>query len=121
MSQHPQQILHYAPLATEDDVAKHNGKHGARRVSDSWSRRSGSLTHVQDVGDECTGLITPNGMEVPLATVNQKRRKWWKDAIINLCFIASWYVEDVCWLKNSPIRYWSCASSGLDGLRYFDE
>ena len=42
-------------------------------------------------------------MEVPLATVDQKRRKWWRDALINLCFIAGWYVDIVCWLSNSSI------------------
>jgi hypothetical protein len=124
MSQHPQQIVHYAPLAltaAEDDVPKQKGTYGvldedaddvghsnyhqhrrrsstnprrstSGRVSQSRSRRSGSLARVYNVEDECTGLITPNGMEVHLATVDQKRRKWWGDAVINLCFIASWYV-----------------------------
>ena len=73
------------------------------RVSRSRSRRSESLTHVYDVDDECTGLITPNGMEVPLATVDQKRRKWWRDALINLCFIACWYVDAIYSLYNSSI------------------
>lgn len=137
MSQHPQQIVHYAPLArspTKDAATKQNGvpaiidddddgnsddggheiNHNRRkrsftstslrrstsghgRASRSRSWRSGSPTHVYDVDDECTGLITPNGMEVPLATVDQKRRKWWRDALINLCFIAAWYVHVVCW------------------------
>ena len=143
MSQHPQQIVRYAPLArspTKDAVTKQNGMpviiddddgdsddgghntdHNRRQRSltsprrsasgrgevsrsQSRSRRSGSLTHVYNVDDECTGLITPNGMEVPLATVDQKRRKWWRDALINLCFIAGWYVDIVCWLSNSLIN-----------------
>jgi hypothetical protein len=140
MSQHPQQIVHYAPLArsaTRDGVTKQNGmpaiidddadgdsddggheiSHNRRKsstsrrrstngrgmVSRSRSRRSGSPTHVYDVDDERAGLITPNGMEVPLATVDQKRRKWWRDALINLAFIAAWYVDVVCWLCNGSI------------------
>jgi hypothetical protein len=128
MSQHPQQTVHYTPLAlnaTEGEVTKQKGKHVAiddddeddvdimdhhqhrrrsftsprrssGRLSRSRSRRNGSLTDVYAVDEECTGLITPNGMEVALATVDQKRRKWWKDAIINLCFIAGWYVDEFC-------------------------
>jgi len=142
MSQHPQQTVHYAPLArsaTKDDITKQNGmsviidddddddgdsddgahktNHNRRKRSftslrrstsghagsRSRSRRSGSPAHVYDVDDECTGLIAPNGMEVPLATVDQKRRKWWRDALINLCFIAGWYVDIVCWLCNGSI------------------
>lgn len=80
---------------------------GRGRVSRSWSRRSGSptlaLAHGYGVDDECTGLITPNGMEVPLATVDQKRRKWWRDGLINLCFIGAWYVDVVCWLSSGSI------------------
>lgn len=76
---------------------------GRGRVSRSWSRRSGSPTLGYDVDDECTGLITPNGMEVPLATVDQKRRKWWRDGLINLCFIGAWYVDVVCWLCSGSI------------------
>ena len=33
--------------------------------------------------------------ERDVATVDQKRGKWWKDGIINLCFIASWCVNDI--------------------------
>jgi len=108
MSQQPQPIVHYAPLAsspTADGATKQNGKalmideddddidprnnHERRqrsptslrrstssrnrgRVSHNRSRQSESLTHVYDVDNECTGLITPNGMEVPLATMDQK-------------------------------------------------
>lgn len=154
MSQHPQQIVHYTPLArsaSKDDVTKQNGMpviiddngdgdsdDGAHKTnhnrpkrsftsprrsssghggSRSRSRRSGSPTHVYDVDDECTGLIAPNGMEVPLATVDQKRRKWWRDALINLCFIAGWYVDIVCWLCNGSIDIGrSCSASRVSSL-----
>ena len=66
------------------------------------SKRSGSPTHVCDIRDECTGLITPNGVEVPLTTLDQKRWKWWRDALINLCFITG-YVDVVCWLCDGLI------------------
>jgi hypothetical protein len=110
--------------ATEDEVTKQKGKHvtidddeeddvdvmdhhrhrrrsfasprrSGGQLSTSRSRRNESPTHVYADDEEFTGLITPNGMEVALATVDQKRRKWWKDAIINLCFIAGWYVNDI--------------------------
>ena len=67
------------------------------------SKRSGSPTHVSDIGDECTGLITPNGVEVPLTTLDQKRRKWWRIALTILGFITTWHVDTVCWLCDGSI------------------
>jgi solute carrier family 35, member C2 len=31
---------------------------------------------------------------VHLATVEEKKRRWWRNAFINVAFIASWYVSD---------------------------
>ena len=36
-----------------------------------------------------------DGSELDIATVDQKRRTWWTDRVINFCFIASWCVNDV--------------------------
>ena len=30
--------------------------------------------------------------DVHLATVEEKKRRWWRNALINLAFIGSWYV-----------------------------
>ena len=30
--------------------------------------------------------------DIHLATVEEKKRRWWRNALINVLFIASWYV-----------------------------
>ena len=30
--------------------------------------------------------------DIHLATVEEKKRRWWRNALINMLFIASWYV-----------------------------
>ncbi len=33
------------------------------------------------------------GAAVHLATVEEKKRRWWRNALINIAFISSWYVS----------------------------
>jgi hypothetical protein len=37
--------------------------------------------------------VTNFGEEVSFATVEEKKRKWWRNALVNLAFIASWCVS----------------------------
>ena len=34
--------------------------------------------------------------DVHLASIEEKKRRWWRNAIINMLFIASWCVSDYC-------------------------
>jgi hypothetical protein len=40
--------------------------------------------------------LVDEGTEIHLASVAEKQRLWWKDAVINSFFIASWCVIPFC-------------------------
>lgn len=56
--------------------------------------------------------------DVHLATLEEKKRRWWRNALINTAFIASWSVCNVCY-KASGITEPSLVLDSLACNRYF--
>ena len=90
----------YAPLIDSDAGEHHrNSVESPRRATNGSSlptspRRSTSRG-ISVAGRSLSRAGTANGdvLEVHFASVDQKRRKWWKDAGITGLFIGSWLVE----------------------------
>lgn len=76
-------------LRTTSSELRHNG----HAINSNDYAAGDRVIDINDLDEEVTGLITPGGMEVHLATVDQKRRKWWRDAAVTGIFIAGWYVS----------------------------
>lgn len=73
----------------------HSGLHASIHSMDQYSRQPLRDNHTdEELADDAPVYdLYDDGTDIHLATVEEKKRLWWKNAFINALFIASWYVR----------------------------